>query len=229
MEKVKFDSEWRTFVLHVKKGYEERATHISCMMKRMKIPFEYILDGDIQDINADILDKYFTGNMASPTPATSCALKHIIACKNIVDMDLEGALVLEDDIVLHNNFMEVFRKSINELNDNYSWNTKPVIINYEDTRLRFIPRSKRIKGRVLYEGDRDRMTGALYVNRLAAELILDYALRRKLDRPIDLFHCKLIKDKSILYLWCQPVIATQGSHTGMFKSGINLNKKSIDE
>ena len=221
-------TKWQTFVLHVKKGYEDREEHISRMMKKMNIAFEYILDGDMQDITKETLEKYFTGEMKINSPATSCALKHLLACHEIVERKIEGALVLEDDIVLHDNFVSVFQRSIDELKGNSNWNAKPVIINYEDTRLRFVPRSKRVEGRVLYEGDRDRMAGAIYVNHAAAKLIWDYAIKDKLDQPIDLFHCYLLKKNLIAYLWCQPVVATQGSHSGLFMSGININKNYFD-
>lgn len=215
-----------TFVLHVKTGYEDRAEHIERMMREKGISYEYILDGDMSDLDDAIINRYFRDNMACCKPETSCAMKHLIACREIIDRGLAGALVLEDDILLFGNFAEVFRKSLAELEGNEQWRERPVIINYEDTRLRFVPRSKRVKGRVLYEGDRDRMTGAIYVNARAAKLIYGYAQQTRVELPIDLLHCKMLREGQLTYLWCQPAIATQGSHTGAFKSGINLSKSS---
>ena len=45
------------FVLHVKKGYEDREQHIKAMLQKMNIPFSWILDGDIADLTPEILDK----------------------------------------------------------------------------------------------------------------------------------------------------------------------------
>lgn len=218
----------RVFVLHVKKGYEERCGHIERMMRKMGISFEYILDGDMDDITEDSLEQLFSGSkMKGRFPQTSCAMKHLLAYRAITDRGLDGALILEDDICLHNNFNKVFNKSMKELAANPELAACPVIISYEDTRLRFVPRSRRRPGTVLYPGDRDRMTGAYYINLSGAKLIMEYVRRNRMDVPIDILHSRLIKTGALEYLWCQPTIATQGSHNGMHKSAINLTKSSL--
>lgn len=68
----------KTFVLHVKQGYEERKIHIEKMMSDHNIPFQYILDGDIPDLTTERLDTYFSGARHSLSPGTSCAMKHIL-------------------------------------------------------------------------------------------------------------------------------------------------------
>ena len=47
--------------------------------------------------------------------AEICAVKHLKACEYIVSHQLEGALVLEDDIVLRPRFREDFEKTIERL------------------------------------------------------------------------------------------------------------------
>lgn len=217
-----------TFVMHVKNGYEKRAGHIEKMLGRLGIPFEYILDGDIPDITDDIINSYFTGTeMTDATAPVSCALKHLLACERMLDAGLPDALMLEDDIMLHGNFVSVFNKSVEQARAYAAATPGPVMVSYEDTRLRFVPRSRRKKGIVIYKGDRDRMTGAYYINAAAARLIVDYARNHKIDRPIDLFHCDLLRRGLLTYFWCQPTIATQGSHTGAFASAINFNKSML--
>lgn len=214
-----------TLVLHVKKGFENRARHIEKMLGRMGIRFEYILDGDVEDITPDILRRYFKGDkMAGPYPHTSCALKHLAAYRVILERGLDGALVLEDDIFLKKNFIKVFNKSMEELDALSDSGVLPVIVSYEDTRLRFVPRSRRRKGVVLYDGDRDRMAGAYYINRAAASVVLGHAETKRVDIQIDLLHCALLRDGRLRYLWCQPTVATQGSHNGRLASGIAINK-----
>lgn len=213
------------YVLHVRKGYEERKRHIESMLGKIGIPFEYILDGDICDLTDDVLDRYFCGGtMTGQYPFTSCSYKHLLAYKEIVNRNQEGALILEDDIFLQKRFVRIFNKSMEELRQYSAEHPGPVIISYEDTRLRFVPRSKRIKGTVLYKGDRDRMTGAFYINKEAAKLLIKYAETHKFDLPIDLTHCKLLREGHLTYFWCQPTVATQGSHNGILSSAINLNK-----
>lgn len=217
-----------TFVMHVKKGYEKRGEHVEKMLGRLGVPFEYILDGDIPDLTDDIINRYFTGaEMTVPTAPVSCAFKHLLACEQMLAAGLPDALMLEDDIILHSNFVPVFNLSVEQARAYAAANPRPVMVSYEDTRLRFVPRSRRKKGTVIYKGDRDRMTGAYYINAAAARLIVDYARSQKIDRPIDLFHCFLLRRGLLTYFWCQPTIATQGSHTGAFASAINLNKSML--
>ena len=209
-------------VLHVKDGYEIRKRHIDKMLSEMEIPFEYIIDGDIQDLTFDVLNKYFEGKMHRCNSEVSCAYKHLIACKVIIDKGLDGALILEDDICLNRKrFIHIFNQSIKELEEKED---KPSIISYEDTRMRFVPRSRRRPGQVLYAGDRDRMTGACYLNRQAALLLVNYAETHKFDLPYDLTHYRLLKEGKLNYYWCHPVVASQGSHTGKFSSSLNLSK-----
>ncbi|MCM1312518.1 MAG: hypothetical protein NC206_11785 [Bacteroides sp.] len=76
---------------------------------------------------------------------------------------------------------------------------------------------------MLYPGDRDRMAGCYYINAAAARLICEnYGKDENSTLAIDLFHNKLLKDGRLQYLWCQPTVATQGSHTGKFGSAIYI-------
>ncbi len=155
-------------------------------------------------------------------PQISCAYKHLLAYQEIMNRNLPGALILEDDICLSKNFTDIFRKSMAELKVS---GVERAIISYEDTRLRFVPRSKRIKGQVLYEGDRDRMAGAYYISRECARYMLAYVVQQRLGIPIDWLHCQMLKSGEITYYWCSPTIATQGSHNGLFHSA--LSEKTV--
>ncbi len=210
------------FVAHVSHGYEDRDAHMRSMMERLGIPFEYMLRGDIADLTPAVLDRYFAGGvMHRPAAATSCAMKHILICREIVERDLPGALVMEDDIVLRRRFIEVFNRSMAELPQWDKGGTQPVVVSYEDTRLRFVERSRRRPGVVLYEGDRDRMTGCYYINSAAARLYVDYAVTHKFDEPADITYNTLLRRGGLVYLWCHPTIASQGSHDGSMRSSIS--------
>lgn len=216
----------KVLVLHVKHGYEDRAEHITNLLNNIQIPFSYILDGDVEDITDEVLNKYFkTDNeLYGFTPRTSCTYKHFLAYEYILSNHLDGALILEDDIILQHNFLKIFNKTMDEI---HSMHPDNIIISYENSRLRFIPRSIRIKGRFLYKGDRDRMAGVYYINNNAAKAILDYVAENKCIMPIDLLHCQMLKQKLLTYYWCQPTIAAQGSFTGLFKSSLSSKKEFL--
>lgn len=214
----------RVLIIHAKK-YAMRKCHMDSMMRVHPYSFEYILDGDANQLSKELIYKYFTdeeiekGVKMDDPCILSCALKHFYAYEKIVKEKLSGALILEDDAILFDSFDVIFAKTMQEYEDKYK--NDNVIISYEDTRLRFIPRSKRVKGTYLYRGDRDRMAGAYYINKNAAEMILYEVKSKKCHLPIDLYHRHLINQGKLLYLWCQPTIATQGSHTGLFSSTLS--------
>jgi len=211
------------FVLHVASGYENRGRHVESMMSRLGLDFEYMLRGDIPQITPEVLNKYFAaavpdGFGSKADAFTSCTYKHLLVYDEIVKRRLCGALVLEDDAVLFKKFPAVFAKSIDELS---TLPDMPTIVSFEDTRLRFVPRSRRIKGRLLYPGHCDRLAGCYYVNAAAASMMLDYAREKGIDRPIDNFHTLLLHEGLLRYLWVHPAVATQGSFTGLFPSSLS--------
>lgn len=216
----------KVLVLHVKQGYEDRAEHIEKMMAELHIPFEYILDGDVSDFTPAILDKYFIINdmvkMYNSLPQMSCAYKHFLGYERILENNWKGALILEDDIILRKDFITVFNNCMHEYE---MMSVSDILISFEDSRLRFVPRSQRVRGKYLYKGSKDRMTGAYYISNGAARQIMDYVSEYKCDRPIDLLHSLLIKQEGFPYYWCQPTIATQGSFTGKFHSSLSVKEK----
>jgi len=211
------DIDTKVLVLHVKHGYEDRERHIRKMMAEYAIDFEFILGGDKDQLTEDVLDRYFTGDMKTVSAATSCAMKHLLACQYVVDYSLPGALVLEDDMVLYPNFKPVFARCMQEISDCH---LSSPLISFEDSALKFVPGSQRQPGRYLYPADSDRFTGCLYYSNGSAKQILDYVGRCKCDLPIDLLHKALISRIGLNYYWCHPTIATQGTHNGLFASSI---------
>lgn len=207
------------FVAHVKQGYEDRAAHLEAHLSERGIPFSYMLDGDICDITPERMARYFDlGWQAKPTAEVSCALKHLLIYEEMIRRQLPGALILEDDIYLDKRFIPIYLKSLEEL-ESEPPNT-PALISYEDTRLKFVPRSQRKVGRIIYPGTTYRMTGAYHINLAGAKTILDYAYSVGVDRPIDRLHDHLRASGMLAYWWSQPTIATQGSHAGGFSSSI---------
>ena len=208
----------KVIVLHVKAGFEEREQHIRRMLDAMNIEFEFLLDGDMSDLTQEVLDCYFTGKMKQVTPVVSCAMKHLLAYKLIVERQLPGALVLEDDMLLYKNFHKVFDECIDEMKRN---GIDDAIISFEDSTLCFVPGSQRQKKRHLYLASKDRFTGCYYITFRTAKKIMEYVSVHKCDTAIDVFQKALITRIALPYYWCHPCIATQGTHNGLFPSSIN--------
>lgn len=208
-----------TFVLHVRKGYEERALFMESMLKRLGISFSFQLEGDMEDIDDRILQRYFKGEMLRVSPETSCALKHIIAYRKILDYGLDGALILEDDIELSADFPAEFSKFLREKEER---GIGEILLSMEDTSLQYVKGSRREKGRHLYPAKRDRYAGCYYISAGCARMILDYIEQNKCHLPIDRFHSFLIDAVGLPYYWSHPTLATQGSKNGRFGSSISI-------
>lgn len=205
------------FVLHVRKGYEARARHMERMLSDACIPFEYILRGDMEDLDEAVLSKYFSGGLRRAGSETSCAMKHILAYREILERGLPGALVLEDDIVLYPRFASVFNRAMREARERGLDN---MLLSFEESSLKYVARSRRRKDRVIYEAERDRFAGCYFITAKAACVILDNIGSGGCDRPIDLYHTSLTAAGKLAYFWSHPCVASQGSHTGLFCSSI---------
>lgn len=213
----------RIFVPHVKKNYEDRELHIDDMMSRMGLEFEYMLDGDISDIeqDSDMLSRYFDNRMLVPSAAVSCAVKHLLIYEKMVEQNIASALILEDDIFLSENFVEIFGHSMTQSRE-FDF---PFYIVYEATHLKFVPRSQRRHGVVIYPIEGVQCTGAYYINLATAAAILNQLKLEKCSLPIDIYLEKLNREGHFKTYWCHPAIAQQGSHNGMMTSSISPPRK----
>lgn len=215
----------QTFVLHVKQGYEERRQSIESQLARHGIDFEYMLDGDIPDLTAADLAR-FTGWLALPEvrAGLSCTLKHLKIYEQMVARALPNALILEDDIFLAPDFVPVVNATLREVHERDDIDAERVFISYENSSLRFIPRSRQRRGQKLYAVDKTRGTGAYYITLPLARLMLAQVAAQPLADTIDLFHTKLCQAGLLPVFWCQPTVAEQGSMNGTFGSTISRHK-----
>lgn len=185
--------------------------------------YSFIEDGNKEDLTEDILSKYFKddgtkSSMYGQYPKTSCAYKHILATQHILSNNIEGALILEDDIKLSPNFITVFNQSLTEYFEKHR--SEAFISNYEESSLMFVPRSKRKNGTTLYKANRDRFTGCVFINKVAAKVICDYISNHRSSFESDRLHSHLIDLGLINYYWSHPCIACQCSCDGTMPTSI---------
>ena len=218
------DINMKAFVIHPQR-LKERGEHIDRMLRNIGMDYEFVNEGD-DDTQIEVyLDQYMRDGkepMHQRSPRALCTISHFLTYERILAEQMEGALILEDDIVLHDNFMVRFEQSIEEYRRNHA--DKRILISYEDSSLQFVPRSQREKGRMLYPAEKGRMSGAYFINHHAAKAILDRLQTDRCDQAIDWYHYQLIQEHFIDYLWCQPALATQGSFTGQFHSALSSKK-----
>jgi glycosyl transferase family 25 len=215
------DEKYQILVVHVQ-HFQERSESIERQMKEIGFSFHYILDGDVDTIDDNVLARYFKDgkdDMYHAQPATSCALKHFYAYEYILNHYLEGALILEDDAILKKNFLPYFLQSIDEYERRFS--DTPVIISYENSSLTFVPGSMRRKGVMLYRAKKDRFTGGYFINRQGAKAILDDVRSNKCELAIDGYHNNLLHRNKLIYLWSHPTLIQQGTCMGKFSTSIS--------
>lgn len=216
-------------VIHVR-GQEERRAYIQKQLDKLQWPHEYILDGNMSDLTPEILNHYFVNDgkpdtMYGQFPRTSCAYKHLLATQYIIDHDLEGALVIEDDLRIYPTFKQVFVRSMEECQARLV--DEPLIVNYEESSLMLVPRSQRVKGQVVYRASRDRFAGCYYLNKKAAQVIMDYVKKHKSDTTSDCLHNRLVQKGLLNYYWSHPCIACQCSCDGSMPTMIPTKPRPL--
>jgi len=206
-------------VAHVKHGYEKRRASIERQLGGLGIPFEFMLDGDISDIDDELSSRWFATSFSAGA-AQSCTCKHLLMYERIVDAGWSGALILEDDIFLAPDFVPVFNASLEELRTHPAAAVEAAWISYENSTLRMPKRSELRRGQLLYRAMLTRCTGAYYIGARAAEALLDAAATRKVDKIIDIWvndMAGIMPDRLQIH-WCHPTVAEQGSMNGQFDS-----------
>ena len=212
---------WSTPVLvaHVKRGHEQRRRSIESQLGRLGLDFEFMLDGDIEDIDDETSARWFAASFPAG-PVQSCACKHLLMYRRIVERGWPGALILEDDIFLANHFVSVLAASLDEMLDRCPDAVRSCWISYENSTLRAPPRGALRRGQLLYRAAMTRCAGAYYVGEGAARALLETASTDKVDRPIDRWVDGLAErlHDSLQIYWCHPAVAEQGSMNGHFDS-----------
>ena len=153
-------------------------------------------------------------------------MKHILIYEQIIRDKAPFALVFEDDIVLKPDFISIFNKSLAEIEKRPDIERNKLFVSYEDTTLRFIKKKDLKKNQLLYPQPSGRCAGAYLVSLEMAQIIVDFIKANKCHIIIDWFHNYLAEQKLLQFYWCEPAIADQGSHSGMFDSSLSHKKQT---
>lgn len=209
----------KTYIIHVSDAFE-REKYMLNTLKGKGLDIEFILDGDKKKLTPLIINTYFSGELLPVSAGTSCAYKHVLAYQKIVSGSDDVAMILEDDIRFYNNdnkLNELMLEIKNRKLENF-------IISLEDSTLKYIPKSKRQKGRMIYRANFGRCAGAYFIDKKGAQSLLDCLAEKKMDRPVDWFHNFCQENNKIGIYWSQPALAIQASIDGSMPSLID-NKK----
>lgn len=216
-------SQLKTYIIHVKTDVE-RERYMLSQLDGRDLDIEFVLEGDIPDLDLDILSGYFEGDQLAVVPSTSCGFKHFKCCEYMVRERVPYALILEDDIYLYSNWdillprvwAEIERRGLNGF-----------VVSLEESNLHYPKGSERKHGQLLYQKNAGRTTGAYLVDLAYAEGFLEYLQEHKCDRPIGHFVNRACRDGVFEIYWLHPPVAVQGTAMGTMPTTISRNKTGI--
>ena len=209
----------KVFVVHYKK-LEERKKNILEQFKKNNITdFEFIeIDRDnLVDIDKSLFSVDY------PTREIAITSSHFEAYKKIAE-SYDEALILEDDIIMDENFSELFTKYLDQLPKTFDQ------LYIGDGCKLHIPQDMIKPNTNIYlkgllptswggQGS-SRCTDSYVVNKKCAIKLCEYINKKKkeINIPIDFWINFANRDNNFEVFWAEPTIVTQGSQNGTFQS-----------
>jgi len=234
IKKVIHSQNIKGYIIHVK-GDSVREKHMKSQIKNIDIFFDFVLDGQQEDLTKEIIEKTFSGgmkNILNPEwkndyfnmGTASCTYKHLLAYRDAVKNNIPYAIIFENDIVLEKNFNEIIFKALDEIKTR---NLKNFVISLEDSMLRYVARSKRIKGQLIYRNPgMTRFAGAYLFDLEYAKNMLNYVDTKGCNDVIDWFINNRDRENIIDIYWIHPTIATGGTSSGELSSYFNCRRNA---
>lgn len=176
---------------------------------------EFIFDWDVEDLNNEILDRYFVGDNLSPAQK-SCALKHICAHHKVAASKTEFNLILEDDALFSEDFDIGLQRALQQ-SEQFPGN-KVIFIGSGGNF--FTPKSQRKEGQYLYIGTRDRFADSYIIDSTTAQKRLDWIAENKIYKPIDSQFRIIDIQLGTKMLWLEDPVVEQGSKNGLFDTSL---------
>lgn len=193
--------------------FRERRRHVEDQLARFGLRGEFIDEFDADDITEDLDRRHFAGDEVS-RGQKSCALKHVEAMRRIAGRGWQRCLVLEDDVVLADGFVEGVRAALAET----SAMPHPFVIFIGAGGNFYTPASQRQPGRRIYPADKGRFADSYIVGAEEARLRLALIDAEPMRKPIDVVFDALDRRAGIRLLWLEDPVVEQGSKLGIFRS-----------
>jgi glycosyl transferase family 25 len=210
------------YIIHVKKGFEQREKSIIDQFAALDLPFEWVLEHDKNELTDDILAAYkYSGALKGEE--ISCSLKHIAAWEKIASGRPDAGFVFEDDVLINR---KKFKPFIEEALAEFHRAWKDCgCISLGDGMALHVPWTKRKKGRRLYRADHIRAADSYWINKETARRRVEWVKDNGFTLPADHLINTIDARLNIPILWLEPTVVSQGSHTGLFPSSIQAQDR----
>jgi glycosyl transferase family 25 len=154
----------------------------------------------------------------------SLFLKHIFVYKEISEKYNE-ALILEDDVILGDDFMNKLSIYMSQLPSDYD-----MLFVGEGLVNMHVPSDQLKPGVNIYEtsadptcwgyGGSSKCSDSYIVSKKCATTLINYVWKEKTSLPVDHWINLAVKENNLKVFWAEPTIAQQGTQIGVFKTSI---------
>jgi glycosyl transferase family 25 len=209
------------YVIHARK-FADRAAHIAAELGKFQMPYELIEQHDPDTIEPATKQRFMPPDYPLSIGKFSCSLKHFEALRRIAARGHHRALVLEDDVVLDQNFPRELAKILEEAQAI----TGPHSIQIGSGGNMFIPKKRLQSGQHLYEMDQVRTNEAYLIGAETAQMRVDWLDRNQIRTSTDHLYNLIDRELKIRCYWSEPAIAVQGSMNGLFHSSLDAGRST---
>ena len=210
----------KVFVIHYTK-LTNRKSHIIRQFNTHNITdYEFIEKydkEDLRDCDKVLFNTDFKESMMS-------FINKTFYVYNLISENYESALILEDDVILSNNFTAILNEYMTQLPEDYDMLFIGNGCNFHIEPHKIVPR-KYIYERGVHPTDwggkgATRCTDSYIVSKKCAIKLCNYIknLTSKINLPGDLWLNIAARDNNLKVYWAEPTIITQGTENGLFKS-----------
>lgn len=210
----------KTFVVTTKDNHK-RQESINCQAKKFQLDIEYIWDFDADDIDVKKIEEKYESSLL-PLRSISALMKHFEAHRRLLEQELDIALVVEDDVILFENFGKRIHKLVQALKDT----NRPglVFLGGADNRIDHNFLAAAAHGEPLIKKPLSTAEAYLIEPLGASKRLkwLEEAHRIKL--PADHLLTAIDLELGIDQYWGESPLATQGSIIGKFPTTLDKSR-----
>lgn len=194
----------KIFICHWKKLQKRKEFLLEILQNHQINNYEFVIDYDVDNWNIDEIQKEFPRIFGfNPSgrklkySEISLSLKHIKIIKEVAQSS-DYALVLEDDVILCDNFKEEFLKSFNQLPENWDLAWVGTCCNLH---------AQPLPGKRISKTYGSRCTHAYIISSQCAKKILDEL--KYCNNGADFYYNYLIQKYQLNNYWFEPALVIQ--------------------
>lgn len=224
------------FISHYTKLTDRKA----CMMEQIEIhklkdiaPITWVDFFDRENLTQKQIEDSFlfrpeiVENPLIPAQISN-ALGHYYAIEKIAsDERINIGMIIEDDIILKNNFCENIKKQLEMIPEDWDifvvggyWNDEPDSSSFSD-KIELCSTNNHFIYKPLYK---NIPTGNYMLNKKSAKRIITHPLYKPFSHPIDNTLIHITKDFNLNVYWSRPFLSFEGSKKGYYETSCIFKK-----